>query len=40
MKLAGVKFDSGVGLRVLGKIAVENLRPSWLIFSSGFDETR
>ena len=23
-----------------GKIAVENLRPSWLIFSAGFSKTR
>jgi sugar transferase (PEP-CTERM system associated) len=38
MKLSGVAFDHLATLyeEYLGKIAVENLRPSWLIFSSGF----
>jgi sugar transferase (PEP-CTERM system associated) len=38
MKLAGVTFDhlASVYEEYTGKIAVENLRPSWLIFSSGF----
>ena len=42
MKLQGVTFDhlASVYEEFTGKIAVENLRPSWLIFSSGFDDTR
>ena len=38
MKLEGVTFDhlASVYEEYTGKIAVENLRPSWLIFSSGF----
>jgi sugar transferase (PEP-CTERM system associated) len=38
MKLAGVQFDhlATVYEEYTGKIAVENLRPSWLIFSEGF----
>jgi sugar transferase (PEP-CTERM system associated) len=42
MKLDGVQFAhlASVYEEYTGKIAVENLRPSWLIFSSGFDNTR
>lgn len=42
MKLAGVRFDhfASVYEEHTGKIAVENLRPSWLIFSSGFRHSR
>jgi sugar transferase (PEP-CTERM system associated) len=42
MKLSGVSFDylASVYERYTGKIAVENLRPSWLIFSAGFDGSR
>jgi sugar transferase (PEP-CTERM system associated) len=38
MKLDGVMFDhlASVYEEYTGKIAVENLRPSWLIFSEGF----
>jgi sugar transferase (PEP-CTERM system associated) len=38
IKLGGVTFDhlATVYERYTGKIAVENLRPSWLIFSEGF----
>ena len=38
MKLDGVTFDhlASVYESYTGKIAVENLRPSWLIFSAGF----
>ncbi len=38
MKLDGVTFDHlpSVYEEYTGKIAVENLRPSWLIFSAGF----
>jgi len=38
MKLDGVRFDhlASVYEEYTGKIAVENLRPSWLIFSEGF----
>jgi sugar transferase (PEP-CTERM system associated) len=42
MKLDGVAFDHlpSVYEEYTGKIAVENLRPSWLIFSSGFRKSR
>jgi sugar transferase (PEP-CTERM system associated) len=42
MKLAGVQFDhlATVYEEYTGKIAVENLRPSWLIFSEGFRKAR
>jgi sugar transferase (PEP-CTERM system associated) len=38
MKLEGVTFDhlTSVYEQYTGKIAVDNLRPSWLIFSEGF----
>jgi sugar transferase (PEP-CTERM system associated) len=38
----GVRFDhlASVYEEYTGKIAVENLRPSWLIFSEGFRKTR
>jgi sugar transferase (PEP-CTERM system associated) len=41
MKLDGVQFDhlASVYEEYTGKIAVENLRPSWLIFSSGFQKS-
>jgi sugar transferase (PEP-CTERM system associated) len=40
--LNGVTFDhlASVYEEYTGKIAVENLRPSWLIFSEGFRKTR
>jgi exopolysaccharide biosynthesis polyprenyl glycosylphosphotransferase len=42
MKLGGVSFDhlASVYEEYTGKIAVENLRPSWFIFSSGFRNSR
>ncbi len=42
MKLSGVQFDhlATVYEEYTGKIAVENLRPSWLIFSEGFRKSR
>jgi sugar transferase (PEP-CTERM system associated) len=42
MKLDGVSFDhlASVYEEYTGKIAVENLRPSWLIFSDGFKKSR
>jgi sugar transferase (PEP-CTERM system associated) len=42
MKLEGVQFAhiASVYERYTGKIAVENLRPSWLIFSDGFQKSR
>jgi sugar transferase (PEP-CTERM system associated) len=42
MKLEGVRFDHLAALyeQYTGKIAIENLRPSWLIFSSGFRKGR
>ena len=41
MKLDGVTFDylASVYEEYTGKIAIENLRPSWLIFSPGFKKT-
>ena len=38
MKLQGVTFDylASVYEEYTGKIAIENLRPSWLVFSEGF----
>jgi sugar transferase (PEP-CTERM system associated) len=42
MKLDGVSFEhlASVYEKYTGKIAVENLRPSWLIFSDGFKKSR
>jgi len=42
MRLDGVEFDhlASVYEAYTGKIAVENLRPSWLVFSSGFRKSR
>jgi sugar transferase (PEP-CTERM system associated) len=42
MKLDGVTFEhlASVYEELTGKIAIENLRPSWLIFSSGFRKSR
>jgi sugar transferase (PEP-CTERM system associated) len=42
MKLEGVSFDhlASVYEEYTGKIAVENLRPSWFIFSPGFRKSR
>jgi sugar transferase (PEP-CTERM system associated) len=42
MKLDGVAFDhlASVYEELTGKIAVEDLRPSWLIFSQGFRKNR
>ena len=41
LRLDGVNFDhlASVYEEYTGKIAVENLRPSWLIFSGGFRKT-
>jgi sugar transferase (PEP-CTERM system associated) len=42
MKLEGVTFDhlASVYEQYTGKIAIENLRPSWLIFSEGFRKSQ
>ena len=42
MRLDGVTFDHLASLyeEYTGKIALENLRPSWLIFSEGFRKSR
>jgi sugar transferase (PEP-CTERM system associated) len=42
MRLDGVAFDhlASVYERYTGKIAVENLRPSWFIFADGFRKSR
>jgi sugar transferase (PEP-CTERM system associated) len=41
MKLGGIRFDhlASVYEEYTGKIAVENLRPSWLVFSTGFEKS-
>jgi sugar transferase (PEP-CTERM system associated) len=41
MRLKGVKFNhlASVYEEYTGKIAIENLRPSWLLFSSGFSKS-
>jgi sugar transferase (PEP-CTERM system associated) len=41
-KMAGVDVNEGVSFfeRITGKILIDKLRPSWLIFSSGFDKSR
>jgi sugar transferase (PEP-CTERM system associated) len=42
LKLQGVQFEhlASVYEKYTGKIAVDNLRPSWLIFSEGFRSSR
>ena len=42
MKIDGIQFAhlASVYEEYTGRIALENLRPSWLIFSSGFNKTR
>ena len=42
MRLQGVRFEhlASVYEKYTGKIAVDNLRPSWLIFSEGFKKSR
>ena len=42
MRLQGVRFEhlASVYEKYTGKIAVDNLRPSWLIFSEGFRKSR
>jgi sugar transferase (PEP-CTERM system associated) len=42
MKFEGISFDHLASLyeEYTGKIAIENLRPSWLVFSSGFRKSR
>jgi sugar transferase (PEP-CTERM system associated) len=41
-KLQGVRIEDGVGFyeRLSGKILIERLRPSWLIFGQGFRQNR
>ncbi len=41
-KMAGVVVNEGVSFyeKITGKILIDKLRPSWLIFSSGFDKSR
>jgi sugar transferase (PEP-CTERM system associated) len=42
IRMSGVTFDhlASVYEELTGKIAIENLRPSWLIFSGGFSKGR
>ncbi len=39
LKISGVAIEDATSLyeRVTGRIAVDNLKPSWMIFNSGFD---
>jgi sugar transferase (PEP-CTERM system associated) len=39
LKTQGIVIEEATGMyeRVTGKIAIENLKPSWLIFNSGFE---
>ncbi len=41
-KMRGVEIDEGIGFYewITGKILVDKLRPSWLIFSAGFEKNR
>jgi sugar transferase (PEP-CTERM system associated) len=41
-RLAGVRVEEAAGFfeRLTGKIPVKNLRPSWLVFSQGFNKPR
>jgi len=42
LKIRGVSIEEATSFyeRITGKIALENLRPSWLIFSPGFRKSR
>jgi sugar transferase (PEP-CTERM system associated) len=42
MRIGGVRFEhlASVYEELTGKISIENLRPSWLIFSAGFRNSR
>ncbi len=42
LKTRGIEVEDATSMyeQVTGKIAIENLKPSWLIFSSGFDVSR
>lgn len=41
-RMKGIEINEDVGFyeRITGKILVDKLRPSWLIFSSGFEQVR
>jgi sugar transferase (PEP-CTERM system associated) len=41
-RLAGIRVEEGTSFyeRLTGKIQVRNLRPSWLVFSQGFNKPR
>jgi sugar transferase (PEP-CTERM system associated) len=42
LKTRGIAIEEATGMyeRVTGKIAIENLKPSWMIFNSGFQVSR
>jgi sugar transferase (PEP-CTERM system associated) len=42
LKMRGVRVEEATTLyeRVTGKIAIENLKPSWMLFSDGFEVSR
>jgi sugar transferase (PEP-CTERM system associated) len=42
LKTKGIDIEDATSFyeRITGKIAIENLKPSWLIFNTGFDSTR
>jgi sugar transferase (PEP-CTERM system associated) len=41
-RIDGVRVEEGASVleRLTGQIPIKNLRPSWLVFSRGFDESR
>ena len=41
-RIEGVRVEEGASVleKLTGQIPIKNLRPSWLVFSSGFDESR
>jgi len=41
-RIEGVRVEEGAAVleRLTGQIPIKNLRPSWLVFSQGFDESR
>jgi len=41
-RIEGVRVEEGASVleRLTGQIPIKNLRPSWLVFSRGFDESR
>jgi len=42
LKMNGVRVEEATSVyeRVTGKIAIENLKPSWMVFGEGFEVSR